>query len=131
MGRFGRLGPMVKDSPEIEEKYGPRDPDDISSYESFTTSSGIRPIDYVWGSSKENIEKSALLKKYAAMDPSIGKKIAEYTGKIRGETPAYMGTGKYMYGLAQDKYLWEMQALEGPGGVRSAHQQVKKNPMLY
>jgi hypothetical protein len=129
---------MVKQTPELTEKYGPLNQDDISSYESFTTSSGIRPIDYVWGNPQENIEKSALLKKYAAADPSLGKKLAEYTGKIWSQTPAHMGTGKDMYGMAQDRYISEMQALkradDSPDvrqtGLRSTYQK-KRNPMVY
>ncbi len=123
-----RLGQLRQQSPELTQKYGQLNPEDISSYEGRSVNTGIRPIDYVWGSPEENIEKSALLKKYAAEDPSLGQTIAKYTNQIMGEMTnhraLYSMNRKDLYGLAQDKYLSEMK------GVRQAHQK-KHNPMVY
>jgi len=124
---IGRLGRMRQQSPELTQKYGPLNPGDISSYESRSSSPGVRPIDYVWGTPEENAEKSALLKRYAQDDPSLGQTIAKYTGQLWKSYPAHMGPGKDLYGMAQDQYLGERQRSMG---VRQAHQK-KRNPMIY
>ena len=124
---IARLGRMRQQNPELTEKYGPLNPDDISSYESRSGSPGIRPIDYVWSSPEENAEKSALLKKYAQDDPGLGQTIAKYTGQLWSSYPAHMGPGKDLYGMAQDQYLKE-RAMQR--GVRQTHQKTR-NPMVY
>jgi len=126
---------MRQQDPELTEKYGPLHPEDISSYEGRSVKTGIRPIDYVWGSPEENRKKSALLKKYAETDPSLGQTIGQYTGQLWKSYAPHMGPGKDLYGMAQDKYLAEMEVWEGIAGgegigLRSAHQSAR-NPMSY
>lgn len=87
---------------------------------------GFKPSDYVYGSTSENIEKSALLREYAQIDPSMGKKIAEYTNQLSGGYLPHMGPGKDLYALGQDAYLMEMGRMGYLKGVRGAHKATRR-----
>lgn len=136
MARYGRLGPMIKDSPEFEDKYGPRDPRDASSYESRSTG-GIDVTQYesVKGI---DLDKSRQLAQYrkeygAAMDNKIlenyMKLYAPTSGKYMPDPEWTIKGPGSMWRAAQDQFLGEI-GLMGGKGVRGNHQRAK-NPMIY
>jgi len=83
----------------------------------------MKPYQYVYGTPDENIEKTAKLKAYAALDPGIGLRIKALTNQLvarAANTPSWQPE-KDLYALGQDAYLIEM----GRMGVRGAHQKAR------
>ncbi len=85
---------------------------------------GYKPYQYIYGSPEENIEKTALLRSYAEMDPAMGQRIKELTNEyvVRAMTTPSWQPDKDLYALGQDAYIMEM----GRMGVRSAHQKARR-----
>ncbi len=129
MQRYGRLGTMIPQDPELTSKFGLPNPQDISSYGS-RWANALDTTQY-WDEEYDQ-EKSAKLaayhKKYgSAMENSI----AQEWQKLNAEHFGFNRMpGKNYLAIAQDRYLQEMQASE-MNKMRNVRQRAKPNPMIY
>ncbi len=130
MARYGRLGQMISQDPELTAKYGPPNPEDISSYGS--RSGGAIDVTQYWGDAGVDVEKSMKLSQLRKIiGPSMDNKIIESWYKQQGDDPyhTYRYSGN-MFAKAQDYFLTNTAPLlERKMGLRDAHK--KKNPMVY
>ncbi len=129
MARYGRLGGMVPQDPELTTKFGPPNPEDISSYGSRR--GGVFDVTQYWDQDYDQ-DKSAQLavyhKKYGS---AMENKIAQAWQKMNAERFGFNRMpGKNYLAIAQDSYLQEMQSSE-MNKMRNVRQRAKPNPMVY
>ena len=122
MARYGTR----RQSREIEEKFGPLDPEYASSYESHRRGR-LDTLNYYGSGGEIDLEKTQKLQGYrekygSLVENEIAKKWARagwgpYSALLKI-------SGKNAMSVAQDEVLREF-------GLRESHQRAKKNPMIY
>jgi hypothetical protein len=109
---------------ELEEYPAPSRMNYDPEGSSYTQSVKGSPFSsYTYGSRRENIEKSALLKAYEQIDPSMGKAINELTNRVAfGDLEKWYKYGhKDAAGVAADIYIQEMKNLGYAGGYKDGN----------
>ena len=127
---MARYGTRIQ-SPEIEEKFGPLDPEYASSYESHR-GGRLDTLNYYGSGGEIDYAKTQKLQAYSKKYGSLLDNAIAQKWQRAGWGPYstfLKGSDKTAISIAQDEVLREFDQREF--GLRNSHQKAKRNPMLY